>query len=99
EGVGREALPEVLGSVAVLPAKRKNAVERAVVRLLTARVRPRKQPTLTQALKASLKEARPRNGATRAPGSPRERVQRRGATARRAGAARSGAAGTGAEKA
>ncbi|HZQ61318.1 MAG TPA: DNA topoisomerase IB [Casimicrobiaceae bacterium] len=78
QGVGEDKLPDPLAAIASLPATRRNVVERAVVRLLTAKLRPRRAPTLTQALKASVRAARTTSREGRA-----DRMRRRVATARR----------------
>jgi len=77
EAIADQKIPQRLTNVAKLSPARKLAVERAVVRVLTAK--PRKAPTLNQALKASIKRAR---DDAKQPGAGR--VRRRVATARRA---------------
>ena len=78
EAVADQKVPERLTDVAKLSPSRKNAIEHAVVRVLTAK--PRKPPTLTQALKASIKRTR----SARDQGA--RRVRRRVATARKTAA-------------
>ena len=77
EAIADQKIPQRLTNVAKLSPTRKLAVERAVVRVLTAK--PRKAPTLNQALKASIKRAR---DDAKQPGAGR--VRRRVATGRRA---------------
>ncbi len=78
EGVGQEKLPARLADVAALPSGRRNSIEHGVVRILTAKLPGREQPSLETALKTSIDRAR---SGRREAGTAR--VKRRVRTARR----------------